>query len=668
MLRKIRFNKYLWILFLCLSLSCVLTGVYYSMLTRYSLESIRNVRTIYAERTEYFVNFVFHKTDVLAAAVKLTNGDITESMFNQIAQIVYTRNAGIRGIQYMPRAVVTYSYPVEGNEAVIGKDFLAIPERLKDVRLAIDTKSIALSGPYHLIQGGLGLVARNPVFLKDEQGQDTFWGFSAIILDLPKAIESVGLGNLPASGYDFQLFCTNENNEHIVIAGNPDLDVSKSVLGTIQVPHHKWTIAIRELEPWMPAAKAGVVLFIGMLVSTIIWLLYSGKRRNEALTEAKERFFSDISHDMRTPLNAIIGFSELAQAPETTPAGKDVFLGKIRSSGQLLLDLINDTLTLSKIGSGKTLFNPAPVHVLSLIKSILEPVRHMALQKHVSLSLDTSGLNVSDVVGDRLSIQKIVLNILNNAVRFTPGGGQVRMTVAAEPCEGETTLTVTISDEGIGISPDFLPHIFDPFAQEHRKGYENTGTGLGLAIVKQLVDRMKGTITVHSTEGRGTTFTVSLPLRTHTPGEPADAGPPKPDLSQLGGKTVLLFEDNPVNREVALAILGPKGLVVDAAEDGQAGVERFAASAPGHYDAVLMDIRMPVMDGYEATARIRAMDRADAKSIPIIAMTADAFPEDIRNCLAAGMDGHLAKPIDPDRLCEVLAEKIQKRSDSGKSR
>ena len=231
--------RHLWILFVGFVISAAVAGIFYIFLQQESQENMDRIKSSYTERTENFINAVFHKTDVLAAVVKLENGDISESTFNEVAAIVYQKDSGIRGIQYMPNAIPTYSYPLEGNEAVMGKNFLEIPERREDCLLAINTRSIALSGPYNLIQGGLGLVARNPVFLTDSDGKEYFWGFSAIVLDLPDALEAVGLGNLSESGYDFQLFCVNENNERLVIEGNGNLDVTHADCGTITVPHHE---------------------------------------------------------------------------------------------------------------------------------------------------------------------------------------------------------------------------------------------------------------------------------------------------------------------------------------------------------------------------------------------------------------------------------------------
>ena len=652
------------ILILCLLVSVTVSAEYYHMLHKQAVAEEERVRTIYTERTENLVNSIFHKTDVLAAVVKLENGDITEDTFDDIAEIVYKQDSGIRGIQYMPKAVVTYSYPVEGNEAVIGKNFLEIPERREDCLLAINTKSIALSGPYNLIQGGLGLVARNPVFLTDASGKEYFWGFSAIVLDLPDCLESAGLGHLPESGYDFQLYCTNENGEKLVIEGNENLDLDKAVTGVIEVPHHEWTLAIVNLHYYNALLKALLVFALSLTVSVILWRLYCSMLKAETAVHAKNRFFSDISHDMRTPLNAIIGFSSLATRPGLSADEKDDYLKKIQSSGKLMLNLINDTLTISKADSGKLQIHEEAISIRGLCEPVLAPIRELAQQKEIQFETDFSDYRERTVLVDPLNFQKIFLNLLNNAVKFTPQGGHIRFAVQDAPGDSAgSDLIFTVQDSGIGISKEFMEKMYEPFAQERRSGYESAGTGLGLAIVKRLVEKMHGSICVESEEGEGTCFTVRLPLLetaeevvTETTAEAEKAV--QTDYSHLAGKKLLLCEDNETNRQIARALLKNRKIEIETAVNGQVGVEKFKASREKEYSAILMDIRMPVMDGLEATRAIRQLDRPDAATIPILAMSADVFPEDIRECLEAGMNGHIAKPIDVDEMMKTLSKNI----------
>jgi signal transduction histidine kinase/CheY-like chemotaxis protein len=656
MFKLIKRKHDLWVLLICLLLSAAASVFYYCEMQRQAVGNIEHIRTIYADRTRNVINAVFHKTDVLAAVVKLENGHISYRTFNEIAKLVYEKDHGIRGIQFMPRAVVTFSYPVKGNEAVIGKDFLRIPKRLKDVRLAIDTRSIALSGPYHLIQGGLGLVARNPVFLTDEFGKEYFWGFSTIVLDLPQALKNVGFENLRREKFDYQLFSINENNERIVIDGNPDLDIKKSVCGAVSVPHHQWMFAIKRQDTWVDVVKALLMMLACTMLSLIVWLLYTLMRQNEAVNMAKDSFFSDISHDMRTPLNAVIGFSSMAQKKGLSAADKDAYLAKIQTSGMLLLDLINDTLTLSKMNSGKMELHKEPVTTDLLEKSILDPVRIMAERSGVTLVWDNSGCRHRTVLADRLSVEKIFLNIINNAIKFTPAGGHIWVTLKEDPAGAkDADIITTVKDEGIGMSSEFLPHIFEPFSQERRGGYERSGTGLGLSIAKHLVDLMGGTISVKSEAGHGSEFTVRINYKDAPAAQPKnDKTEEKEEAFDFTGKKVLLCEDNGLNREIAVELLREKGIETVAAENGQEGVDLFAASKLYEYAAVLMDIRMPVMDGYEATKEIRALPRADAGAVPIIAMTANAYAEDVQKCLDCGMNAHVAKPIDIRTLFAAL--------------
>ena len=375
---------------------------------------------------------------------------------------------------------------------------------------------------------------------------------------------------------------------------------------------------------------------------------------SEKAREAKSEFLSNISHDMRTPLNGIIGYTGLA-LDSKDPQQIRSYLGKIRISGSILLDLINDTLELSKLESGKMLVEEEDVEFNALFNKVVVPIRSMAARKNICFTVDLSGVSQSTVKVDSLNMQKIFINLLSNAVKFTPKGGRVDFcaTSLKEPFCGCNSLFV-VRDSGIGIKAEFMPRLFEPFAQEHTGSAAGAqGTGLGLAIVKQLVNLMNGRIEVKSEPGRGTEFKVWLYLG---PADTASApsAPPQHRRAVLSGKKILLCEDNEMNAEIAQSMLSSQGAAVQRAADGAHGLAYFAASSHGYFDAVLMDLRMPNMDGYAATVHIRALDREDAKTVPIIAMSADAFAEDIKKTQAAGMNAHIAKPVDPDVLFETL--------------
>ena len=1060
----------LLILAVCLLLSFAVAAVFYNTLRLKTKERVERTNEYFTTRTENAINSIFHKTDVLAAIVRVRNGNLTKEVFDEVAKTVYEKNSGIRGIQAMPGAVVTYSYPVKGNEPVIGKNFFKIPSRVKDVMLAINTKSIALSGPYHLLQGGLGVVARNPVFLKGPGGREYFWGFSTIVLDLPEAIKTAGLERLQTNGNDFQLYSVNELGEKIVIAGDPHLDVQNASLCAVKVPHHEWILAVHyndyrtdiykaltlflagillSLGVWMrmrltirkqveaaersskqiyeDAVKAAKIVvweydipnrrlvmsddeftrtdyakygfsnviedaphvlgkyidaadlpkFMAMYdeveqgrdASCTVWYKYTpeqeercerisytvvrdddtghaakalgiglnitaeekGRKRYEQelksmsecndrnlvakghynltrnlileyittsgtysvepgtsyddaydlfvslpyreadrsmvaeklnrlnliekyrngdsrtslqymrivddgapiwisvaivthimpdtgdiecftysyditdniqndfiiglisdtqfdyialiyvstsmfeflkksshiefpdvrqkvayadccdyvrknfvgedeklqfdaavslknivaglrangrhtamyyrsengrtlckqidyiwldknlevilavrsdttlsyereqeqiklireakfaadkANEAKSTFLSSMSHDLRTPLNGIIGFTDIAIRTEDKDK-KQEYLSKIKSSGELLLALVNDTLELSRIESGKMTLEPETTNCEEIGEQVVTALKPSADLKHIAIEFN-SQCKHKTFWADKLKMQKVFLNLLSNAIKYTPNGGRIQILIEIiEPPLNGCNYRLTVKDNGIGMSREFLPNIYEPFSQERRPEAANvTGTGLGMAIVKRIIDLIHGHIEVRSELGVGTEFTVSVPLQEIEHGR-ATRLQTEQDNKILAGRRILLCEDNSLNAEIAAILMQEKGLIVDWAQNGKEGLDKFSSSKPGYYDAVLMDIRMPVMDGHEATKAIRNSGRQDAGCIPIIAMTAEAFEEDIRLSKEIGMNGYITKPFDAERIMKALCENIK---------
>lgn len=296
--------------------------------------------------------------------------------------------------------------------------------------------------------------------------------------------------------------------------------------------------------------------------------------------EEKNAFFSNISHDMRTPLNGILGFADLAEKQDSLPAAKE-YIEKIRSSGNLLLGLINDTLSISKFSSGKMELQPKPVSTDAITSAICDSIRAAAVRKGVDFMLDDTGLRSRVILADRLSLEKIFLNLLSNAVKFTPKGGHVRLTVCDDPKDSpDPDIVIRVSDDGIGMSEEFMRHMYEPFSQEKRHGYDSVGTGLGLSIVKQLVDLMGGTISAESASNKGTVFTVRLHFKeTEAPETADDKKTPQP--ASLAGRKILLCEDNALNREIAVALLQEEGMSVVNAENGKEGLTCFSESRPG---------------------------------------------------------------------------------------
>ncbi len=405
-------------------------------------------------------------------------------------------------------------------------------------------------------------------------------------------------------------------------------------------------------------------------ISDFTEVLNKEKMRQETLTKAlaaaekanaaKSDFLSRMSHDIRTPMNGVIGLTNLTlDLPEVTGEAR-ANLVAMKSASSYLLSLINDTLDMNRIESNKLTLNPEDIRAAELIAEVNASIVPMMREKHIDFQIKKINTRPTTARMDRVRFQQIFINILSNAAKFTPEGGKIEWIIEClSRDEKYSRMKFTVSDSGIGISREFLPKIFEPFEQEHRDISPNyTGTGLGMPIVKNLVEKMNGRIEVTSVLGAGTNVIVYLDFERV---DSAQAGEESPTSSaDLSGRRILVCEDHPLNMQIVRRLLEKNGVLVTSATDGREGVEAFANSLPGFFDAILMDIRMPVMDGLEAARNIRRQPRRDAARIPIIAMTANAFDDDIKKSKEAGMDAHITKPFDPKRLCRELYSLIAK--------
>ena len=380
----------------------------------------------------------------------------------------------------------------------------------------------------------------------------------------------------------------------------------------------------------------------------------------ERSNKEKNEFFGNISHDMRTPLNGILGYTDLALSSGSQDKIRD-YLSRIKVSGNMLLNLVNDTLTMSKIENNKFVLKKHVVNNLDMIDSIVIPIEAAAEEKGIDFNV-VNDLDYAFIEVDQTNLQKIFINLLTNAIKFTPKGGKVDFILedmGETNSKGVYDTKAIVRDNGVGIDKEFLPKMFDAFAQEKPTATGNaSGTGLGLAIVKRLVDLMDGTIEVKSEKNKGTEFTVCLPIKTltdYTPETKAEI-----DYSKLSGVKVLICEDNDINREITSTFLEAKDIQVITASNGEEGLDIFRKSAVNEIQMIIMDIRMPIMNGYEATKSIRVLDREDAATVPIIAFTANIFPEDIKQCNEAGMNDYLSKPVEPDELYQLILNNIYK--------
>lgn len=385
--------------------------------------------------------------------------------------------------------------------------------------------------------------------------------------------------------------------------------------------------------------------------------LARAKEAAETANHAKSEFLSHMSHDIRTPINGVIGMTEIAKSNVDDPERIRDCLSKIETASHHLLSLINDVLDMTRIESGKANIDMKPFDIMALVETCDSIMQGQLSGRDLKFTVTVENTTHPRLIGDELHIRQVLLNILGNAVKYTPDGGQILFAIEETECDGIfAQYKFECRDTGVGMKPEFMKHIFESFAQED-SGSRTTyaGTGLGMAITKQLVDMMGGDIEVQSTVNEGSTFTVTLPITVdisdHVEEQPASS-------SDITNRRVLLVEDNDLNREIAQIQLTSLKMIVDSAVNGRRGLEMFEASQVGFYDAILMDVMMPEMDGLAATRAIRGLDRPDAKTVPIIAMTANAFEEDVEKARAAGMNLHLPKPVETEVLQREIAKLV----------
>lgn len=407
-----------------------------------------------------------------------------------------------------------------------------------------------------------------------------------------------------------------------------------------------------------------VILSLSALLLSWMLYFYRKNQKNElsqAKIKAKNDFLDKMSHDIRTPLNAIIGMHELAlRSMDNREMVHDSLL-KAKRSSQYLVSIINDVLDMSRIESGKMSISHSRFRMSELLEHVEQMETVPAREKNLVFSVQRKSVIDVDFIGDSVRIRQCLVNLISNSIKFTPEGGRVSLVYESRPLEdGRCLVRFTVSDTGIGMSREFLERIFNPFEQEESSlTSANIGSGLGLSIVNNLVSLMNGEITVDSQQGKGSVFTITIPFDTVPQEDTKEERYPDEELlKEIKGKRILLVEDNMINREIMCELLSMLGLIIVEAEDGRKALEAFAESEPGYYDLILMDIKMPVMDGLEAAGRIRALNRPDSRTVPIIALSANAYQEDMEKSMAAGMQAHLAKPIEIEEIKKVLKEYI----------
>ncbi len=476
-----------------------------------------------------------------------------------------------------------------------------------------------------------------------------------------------------AKRQELGMFTTRENRRAATII-NKAIDQSSNILNGVVLAQNSVSEKKMTLQDVL-AEYAGFAIGVSAVIIFVLLLLVyslsvSRKKQMAALKEAqdanaaniaKTTFLNHMSHDIRTPMNAIVGFTDIAMKRKPDKEVENC-LEKIKQSSEYLMTLINDVLDISRIESGKMEYKPVPVDLRDMINTVLAIARGYTENRDLNLYVSREELKIPYVMADELRIREVLLNIISNAVKFTKDGGTISFVAENAPGNDEHHMIVRfrISDTGIGMSEEFQSRIFDEFSQENngaRTSYK--GTGLGMAIAKRYVDLMGGEIEVSSIQGIGSTFTVEIPLLIAEHVQTEEKEKIRKDMD-LHGLHVLLAEDNDLNAEIVTILLEEKGMIVTRTVDGKSALAQFCNTAPGTFDLILMDIMMPEMNGYETTRAIRNLpDRPDGKEIPIIAITANAFAEDVQAALDAGMNGHIAKPIQVDKLLSTLAEMIR---------
>lgn len=629
------------------------------------------VRRIRSQMDEYVICSNILENVILAGY------ELDEDGFSTLASMLPNEDGVVKAFELAPKGVVAEIYPMRENTEAIGLDLLADHERAAEARLAKESTEYTIAGPFKLKQGGTGALLFNPVYQMNAAGQQEFWGFIVLVIDWDKFVENMGLDRLSDADYCYTIWTEDQRTgEANVLVQCPHTLPKDRLTVSYTLPNDSWHFDIIPSDGWIPMSywiyDVVICYILSLLISALFYLFFmkryheqqyaeklqlSAAQAQEA-SEAKTRFLFNMSHDIRTPMNAIMGFTELLNRNLDDQEKARGYLQKIQNASSLLLTIINQVLEMARIESGSATLKLEATDLSALFHSVNTVFEADIQKKKIQYSEDAH-VPHKFAYCDKTKLEEIYLNIVSNAIKYTPDGHAIRVEIHELPFEDEkkACYRFVCEDTGIGMSADYLPHIFDEFSREHTTTENKVvGTGLGLPIVKSLIEQMGGTIRVESTQGVGTKFTVDLALTLATREE---VYPSAETLAEAGheilkGRRILLAEDNELNAEIAMELLGEEGLLIEHAEDGEKCCAMLAQAPEGYYDLVLMDIQMPVMNGYEAAAKIRGMADAKKAGIPIIAMTANAFAEDRQAALDAGMNAHVAKPIDMTVLMPTL--------------
>ena len=684
--KYIRLKTTLVFIFIFLAVWCVIWIINQSQERREKLKATYTAEST-VSRVESQLSKYLAESDLMKRIVE-KEYDIDNEQFDRLAELMQEDEDVIEARELAEDGVVSRIYPMEGNEAAMGLDMLQNPARKKEARLARLSGEYTIAGPYELVQGGTGALLFDPAYITDQNGEEKFWGFSILVMNWDNFIQEVELEKLEEAGYDYQIWKKDlYTGEKIVIDESENSNLNNSLEVACSVPNDTWYFEIVPENGWITVSQKvfGVIISIALAVmASVGYWQYKMRRYKDILheeelekaaiearmaNEAKTRFLFYMSHDIRTPMNAIIGFADLLEKHLDDKKRVIDYISKIKHSSSFLLSLINYVLEMARIESGKATLKTETGDLKNLVNTlndVFEPsIEEKKLQYTCNLKVENPYVHC-----DKTKLREILLNVISNSIKYTPEGGSVTVDITEEGHDAEKKVSFyrfTIEDTGIGMSKEYLPHIFEEFSRENTSTESKViGTGLGLPIVKSLVDLMGGTIEVSSEVAVGTKTIIILPFLVSEE-ECKDAVQEQQEstklLALLMGKRILLAEDNELNAEIAITILEEEGLKVEWAEDGIKCLEMLKKVPEDYYDMILMDIQMPNMDGYRTTEEIRSLPDKRAQ-IPIVAMTANVFDEDKKKAYEAGMNGYIAKPIDTKAIFSTLGEILQEKSEN----
>ena len=644
----------------------LISFVLVSVLTNMACLFIRN-SVIQQEKlkAEYTVNSTINRVEIKLESYIEKVGflkktieagiNLDDAYFESVASRLYGDDPAVKTIELAPKGIIQNVYPFKENQKAIGMDMLTEHERKEAATLAKDTRKYTLEGPYDLKQGGKGALLYDPIYVNEE-----FWGFSILVIDWDAFLDEIHLSDLKKASYDFVIWKTDRVTKKKIIISQSSKNIDpNTLLIKCKLPNNKWNFEIVPKQGWINTYVIRSLVIASVLIDFLVTaaiaqfeirhrkdleyasqIEWQAKKAQEA-SAAKSRFLFSMSHDIRTPMNAIMGYTELMEKNVGNIEKEKYYLSKIHSSSKFLLDLINSILEMARIESGKETLNIKACNIFDVLDSLNSVFEKLAHEKGLEYQCTTK-IQHPYIYCDPIKLEEILLNIVGNSVKYTKNGN---ISIHVEEVESGQ-FQCMIQDTGIGMSEAYLPHAFEDFSRE-KSGTQTSvkGTGLGLAIVKSLVELMNGTIEISSQVNQGTTTRIKFHFEIAKESELEKNQ--ETNIIDLKGKHILLAEDNDLNAEIAMTLLSDYGMIVDHVSDGFACVKKVKENK---YDLILMDIQMPNMDGYQATQEIR-----EFSDIPIVAMSANAFEEDKQKALSIGMNGYIAKPIDMDNVLITLS-------------